>query len=62
MTCEYCHEDRDGFVRGLEKNCHACIEWSNGKQLLVLRFGKERRSTEINFCPMCGRRLNDEAL
>lgn len=56
IKCEYCHEDMDGFVRPIEKNCHASISYPNK---LILKFGKERREVEINYCPMCGRNLND---
>jgi len=54
MSCEYCHEDRDGYVLPLEKNCHAFLEYPNK---LVLRFKKEWRECKINYCPMCGRLL-----
>lgn len=25
--CEYCHEDSDGYVKPIEKNCHAFIRF-----------------------------------
>ena len=24
--CEYCHEDLEGYVKPLEKNCHAYLD------------------------------------
>ena len=54
MICRYCHEDRDGFVFPLEKNCHAYLRFPNK---LVIAFGKESRECEINYCPICGRLL-----
>lgn len=54
MSCEYCHEDRDGCVVPLDKNCHAWLKYPN---LLVIKFGKERRECVVRYCPMCGREL-----
>jgi len=48
MGCEYCREDRDGYIIPLDKNCHACLKYPN---LLVIKFGKERRECIISFCP-----------
>ena len=32
--CEYCHEDIDGYVKPIEKNCHAFIRFGmNGWEL-----------------------------
>lgn len=28
--CEYCHEDSDGYVKPLEKNCHVFIRFGMG--------------------------------
>ena len=54
MGCEYCHEDRDGYIAPLDKNCHAWLKYPN---LLVIKFGKERRECTIRFFPMCGMEL-----
>ena len=56
-SCPFCHEDRDGYIIPIEKNCHAFIEYPDK---LMLKFGKERRECLINFCPMCGRKLAEE--
>ena len=56
MSCEYCHEDRDGYVASLDHRGHLWFKFPNK---LVLRFDKNRRyEFEIHFCPMCGRELN----
>ena len=55
--CEYCHEDRDGYILPIEKNCHAYFGYPNK---LILKFGKEWRECKINYCPMCGRNLKEE--
>ena len=52
--CPYCHEDADGHVFSIEKNCHAYWKYPNK---LVVKFGKEQRECKINYCPMCGRRM-----
>ena len=57
MSCPYCHEDRDGYIWPLEKNCHAYLRFPNK---LVVKFGMRSRECEIQFCPMCGRKLKEE--
>ncbi len=52
--CPFCHEDLDGYVLPIEKNCHAFIRYPNK---MVVSFGRNRRECEINYCPMCGRKL-----
>ena len=54
MSCEYCHEDRDGYICPLDKNAHAYYHYPDA---LILRFGKEHRECKINYCQMCGRKL-----
>lgn len=54
MSCEYCREDRDGYVVPFDKNAH--VFWKYPDKLIV-RFGKERRECKIRYCPMCGREL-----
>lgn len=57
MSCEYCHEDRDGCVLCLDHRGHLWFEYPNK---LVLQFDKRRSEFEIRFCPMCGRALKKE--
>ena len=59
--CEYCHEDSDGGVLTIEKNGHAFVGYDviGGKYKLFVDLGGYKRSAEINYCPMCGRKLND---
>ena len=40
MSCEYCHEDRDGYVAPFDKNAHIFLGYPDK---LIVRFGKERR-------------------
>lgn len=56
MGCEYCYEDRDGYVRGVDKQGHYYI---HNDELRLRRYGK-KDVVKINFCPMCGRQLNLE--
>lgn len=51
--CDYCHEDIDGWVKPIEKNCHASIHLDN----LILSAKGWNGKAKINFCPMCGRSL-----
>ena len=56
--CEYCHEDSDGYVTPLEKNCHAFVRRSPiDGWILSVKYGAWRKDIPIRFCPMCGRRL-----
>ena len=57
MSCQYCHEDRDGWIVPIEKNGHAYLIFPN---TLRLRFARESRECKINYCPMCGRTLKPE--
>lgn len=57
-SCEYCHEDSDGYVRPIEKNLHAWLARRGRTMKLRVSFKGEYRECEILFCPMCGRRLN----
>lgn len=61
LHCEYCHTDVDGYIKPIEKNCHAYI-WRSGVTGWHLSLKAKGWSSEvpIRFCPMCGRRLEDE--
>ncbi len=54
MSCEYCHEDRDGCVGCIDHRGHLFFKYPNK---LVLSFDESRTEFEIRFCPMCGREL-----
>ena len=57
--CIYCHEDSDGYVKPIEKNCHAFIRFGmNGWEISLSAKGWNG-SAKIMYCPMCGRRLNE---
>ena len=58
--CEYCHEDSDGHVMPLEKNCHAFIRFGMDGWELSLNAKGWHGETKINYCPMCGRKLKHE--
>jgi len=55
--CKYCHEDSDGYVKPLEKNCHAYIGFGMRGWVIELKAKGWRGKAPIKFCPMCGRRL-----
>lgn len=57
--CEYCHEDSDGYVKPLEKNCHTYIRFGMHGWAIELKAKGWRGKAPINFCPMCGRRLTN---
>ena len=59
-NCDYCHEDIDGYVKPLEKNCHVYIRpYSINGAILRVNVRRWDKSIKINFCPMCGRKLTD---
>ena len=55
--CEYCHEDSDGYVKPIEKNSHAFIHFGMNGWCLELRAKGWHGEAKINYCPMCGRKL-----
>jgi len=55
--CCYCHEDSDGYVTPLEKNCHAFIRFGMNGWCLELSAKGWHGEAKINYCPMCGRRF-----
>ena len=60
-SCDYCHEDSDGYVTPLEKNCHAFVRRSPiDGWVLSVKYGAWRKDISIRFCPICGRELKHE--
>ena len=57
--CEYCHEDSDGYVKPLEKNCHAYIRFGMHGWVIELKAKGWNGKAPIRFCPICGRRFTD---
>lgn len=59
-SCPYCREDSDGYVKPLEKNCHAAIHFSAIDDWHIsIKANGWRGIAKINYCPMCGRRLGN---
>ena len=56
-VCEYCNEDADGYVKPIEKNCHAFIRFGMNGWELSLKANGWHGSAKIRYCPMCGRDL-----
>lgn len=56
-ACEYCHEDLEGYVKPIEKNGHAFVRFGMNEWCLELRAKGWHGETKINYCPMCGRKL-----
>ena len=57
VTCEYCHEDAEGYVRPVEKNNHAFVRFGMNGWELSLKGNGWHGEAPIHFCPMCGRKL-----
>ena len=59
-VCNYCYEDSDGYVKPIEKNCHAFIRFGmNGWEISLSAKGWNG-SAKIMYCPMCGRKLKND--
>lgn len=56
-ACDFCHADRDGYVKPIEKNCHAFVNFGINGWGLYLQAKGWHNEVQINYCPMCGRRL-----
>lgn len=59
-ACEYCHEDSDGYVTPIEKNCHAFIRFGMHGWELNMKANGWYGSAKIKYCPICGRSLTYE--
>lgn len=59
-SCEYCHEDSDGYVKPIEKNSHAFVRFGMDGWELSLKANGWHGEARIKFCPICGRRLANE--
>lgn len=59
--CEYCEEDKDGYVKFLPKcvrGFNAYIYKSMNTPRLTIRGAYSKEGIfNINFCPMCGKKL-----
>ena len=53
-TCRYCNEDSD-LITPKDYSYQAFIESNNTLQLV----GNCGKGAEINYCPMCGRKLGN---
>lgn len=53
--CMFCETDKDGYVNALDKNAHIYI-W---KKILRIRLYGKSWNIDINFCPMCGKKLKE---
>lgn len=60
MACEYCEESTDAFIIS-EYNVRVRVNRWNRK-LEVAHYDKlwDIAGEEINYCPMCGKRLGDK--
>ena len=56
-TCEYCHEDFEGYVEPIEKNGHAFVRFGMNGWELSLHAKGWHGGAKIRYCPMCGRDL-----
>lgn len=57
IFCDYCNPDSEGYVKPIEKNCHAFIRFGMNGWVLSLKGGGWHGECKIRFCPMCGRDL-----
>lgn len=63
MNCEYCDGDSDGYVKFLPKalkGFNASVHKGSMNEVKLLISGAgQKGSFNINFCPMCGKKLID---
>ena len=52
-TCEYCHEDREGYTKAYGA-FYLTLDRHEG---WLLHAGKSCKPRPIKYCPMCGRKL-----
>lgn len=57
QNCPCCHEDSEGYVKPIEKNCHAFVRFGMNGWVLSIKTKGWHGEAKINYCPICGRRL-----
>lgn len=57
--CEHCKEEFDGYYRPLDRNAHICIFDEPCEQILDINWYGHKMKININYCPMCGRKLGE---
>ena len=55
--CQYCNEDFDGYYKPLDKNAHVCVFDTPHEKILDINWYGHKMKININYCPMCGRKL-----
>lgn len=58
--CRYCHEDFDGYYKPLDKNAHVTVFDITHEKILDINWYGHKMKIPINYCPMCGRRLEKQ--
>lgn len=58
-VCDYCREDTDGYRKPIEKNSHILLSRGIFGWQIVAHLNGLYRSANVNYCPMCGRRLSN---
>lgn len=53
--CRYCSYDRDDYISAIDKQGHLVLE--PYEALLKVKFYGNKMQTQINYCPICGRKL-----
>lgn len=55
--CNYCSYDRDDYILAVDKHGHLVLE--PYEAVLKVKFYGNKMQTKINYCPMCGRKLEE---
>ena len=55
MKCEYCHTDKDGYIKPLDKNGHVFLDVRDCCEAVCINWYGHKMRVDIDFCPKCGR-------
>lgn len=55
--CEYCEGDVGGYIKPLDKNAHAWVFDKSHEKILDIDWYEHNMKININYCPMCGKKL-----
>jgi hypothetical protein len=55
--CDYCHCDKEGYVKSIDKRGHVFVDATIHEGNIIVNFNGLSKKYPIKYCPMCGRKF-----